>query len=131
MTLGGSVTGPHQFTITELTTGPFAGYTEVSAFSTGKLGDFNSDTVVNLGDFAILRDNMNEHLDREVVYEDGDINCDGKIDLEDFGQFKEIFLQQSQTSSPLGVPEPSSIALSLWALAGIALQVRRRGHRTR
>ena len=131
MTLGGSATGPHQFTITELTTGPFAGYTEVSASSTGKLGDFNSDTVVDLQDFSRLRDNMNAHLDREVGYEDGDIDFDGDIDLDDFGQWKEIYLHLSQTSSAIGVPEPSSVALSLWALAGIALQVRHRGHRTR
>jgi hypothetical protein len=88
------------------------------------LGDFNFDTVVDLVDYGLLRDHVNAHLDGPVGYGDGDIDLDGDVDLEDFGQFKALF--PGVTAAATSVPEPSSLALGLGALTGIAALVRRR-----
>ena len=95
------------------------------------LGDFNDDSVIDTVDAGILRDNLNEHLDRTVGYEEGDIDFNGKIDLRDFSQFKAIFQNQAGAAAATGVPEPSSVVLSLFALTGIAAIAQRRGHRAR
>jgi hypothetical protein len=89
-----------------------------------ELGDFNLDTVVDLVDFGILRDNMAAHLDRPVVYSDGDIDFDGIIDLNDFNQLKSLF--PGVVAAATSVPEPSSLVSVLCALAGITAVVQRR-----
>jgi hypothetical protein len=64
-----------------------------------------------------------------VTYEDGDIDFDGDVDLYDFRMWKEIYQSQPGAAPVAGVPEPSSVALSLAALVGIAAVVRRRSYR--
>jgi hypothetical protein len=103
--------------VTEFVFGPVA-----------ELGDFNFDTIVDTVDFGILRDHLGAHLDGPVAYENGDIDTDGEIDLDDFGQFKALFPGvAAQTAS---VPEPSSLALALCALVPLAALVRRRSPST-
>ena len=65
---------------------------------------------------------------REVVgYEHGDIDFDNDVDLADFQRFLEVYPGAAAAAS--GVPEPSSVGLSLCVLAGIAAVARRRSHR--
>jgi len=127
MTIGGLTANPSNFAITELTSGPFSGFTSVSSNSSPLLGDFNDDSVINELDFGILRDHMQGHFENAVGYANGDIDVDGDVDLDDFGYFKDLYPEV--VANALGIPEPSSITLSLWALAGVALRVRHRGHR--
>jgi hypothetical protein len=94
----------------------------------GDPGDFNCDEVVDLVDFGILRDHLYDHIRGPVTYEDGDINRDRKVDLSDFGEFKALF--PGGVAAASSIPEPSSGALVLVALAGITALVRSRGHHT-
>jgi hypothetical protein len=93
------------------------------------LGDFNYDEVIDSLDFGILRDHLYDHLDGPVTYSDGDIDFDSDIDLYDFRQFKVLF--PGLVAAATGVPEPSSLALTLCALAGITALVPRLGHHPR
>ncbi|MDC0936877.1 PEP-CTERM sorting domain-containing protein [Pirellulales bacterium] len=93
------------------------------------LGDFNDDLTVDTLDADILRTHLNAHLDGSVAYEDGDIDFDGDVDLGDFAQLKNILQNPPATAQATGVPEPSSVVLSLSALAGIAALARRRSQR--
>ena len=93
------------------------------------LGDFNDDMTVDGLDADILRTHLNAHLDGSVAYGDGDIDFDGDVDLEDFAQLKAILQNPLATALATGVPEPSSVVLSLSALAGIAALARRRSQR--
>ena len=86
-------------------------------------GDFNGDHVVDTVDFGILRDNLSGHLDGPVSISDGDIDFDRDVDLRDFRQFKALF--PGVVAEAIGVPEPSTAILALWAPAGIALLRRR------
>ena len=82
--------------------------------------DGNQDGVVDNDDYVILSDNLAEHLDgTSVGFEQGDIDFDGDVDLDDFGQFKDLFpgaLGQSQA-----IPEPASLTLAMGALVALAL----------
>jgi hypothetical protein len=69
------------------------------------------------------------HIWGPIDYKDGDINFDGKVDLSDFGEFKALF--PGGVAAATSVPEPSSGALALWVLAGIAALVWGPSHRTR
>jgi hypothetical protein len=75
------------------------------------LGDFNSDSVINLSDFDILRNNFHEG----TTYAQGDFNFDGTVDLVDFVGFSEAY-KFANPGSPLpnSVPEPAT-----WALVGV------------
>jgi hypothetical protein len=90
-------------------------------------GDFNEDGMVNNLDYDILVNNLGGHLDGPVGRAEGDIDFNGRVDLDDFGKFKEIFpggLGQAQA-----VPEPAS-GVTLLASIGAALAVARlRGRR--
>ena len=83
------------------------------------MGDFNGDGTVDNADFMVLSGNLGAHLDRGVSRSDGDINIDGRIDLDDFGEFKTLFPGASGRAA--AIPEPSSIAIVTCALAAIAL----------
>ena len=72
---------------------------------------------------GILRDNLNGHLDGPVGFAEGDIDLDADVDLDDFGQFKEIY--PAVVAAAMAVPEPSCVALSLCALASLTMAVRR------
>ncbi len=69
-------------------------------------GDFNGSGSVTPADFMILNNNLAAHLDRTIGFSDGDFDFDGDVDLDDFGQFKEIYPVVVATA--LGVPEPAS-----------------------
>jgi hypothetical protein len=87
-------------------------------------GDFNEDGVVNNADYDILVNNLGGHLDGPVGRAEGDIDFNGRVDLDDFGKFKEIFpggLGQSQA-----VPEPASGALLAAIGAALAMAHLRR-----
>lgn len=92
------------------------------------LGDFNNDGMVTEADFFVLSDNLGRHLDDLAVgREHGDLNFDGRVDLDDFGRFKELFpgaLGQAQ-----GVPEPATIALIACTVAPLSLIAIRKRHR--
>ncbi|QDS99579.1 hypothetical protein [Adhaeretor mobilis] len=91
------------------------------------IGDFNEDTFVNVADFTILSNNLAGELDGPVVYADGDIDFDGDVDLDDFGQFKDLF--PAVVAAATGVPEPHT--LGLLALAcGLLTSVRTRHSRS-
>ena len=68
-------------------------------------GDFNSDGSVDAADYQILANNFNT----SGTFEEGDLNLDTKIDIQDFVEFRAVF------SSPAAaaVPEPSSLLLLL------------------
>jgi hypothetical protein len=92
-------------------------------------GDFNGDGEVTAADFTILSDNLGGHLDGPVGRSEGDMNFDGRIDLTDFGQFKEAF--PGAFAAATGVPEPSTIGLVACVLALIAVSpLRKRLRRT-
>jgi hypothetical protein len=88
------------------------------------IGDFNDDGEVTEEDYFILNDNLGGHLDGPVGVAQGDINFDGQVDLDDFGQFKEMF--PAAVAQALGIPEPASMTLACCALAALALGLRRR-----
>jgi hypothetical protein len=90
-------------------------------------GDFNQDGFVNNMDYDILVDNLGGHLDGPVGRAEGDIDFNGRVDLDDFGKFKELFpgaLGQAQA-----IPEPASVILvaSIGALLVLARVLGRRG----
>jgi hypothetical protein len=91
------------------------------------LGDFNEDGVVNVMDYNILSDNLAGHLDGPVGREQGDLNFDGDVDLDDFGQFKELF--PGAAGQAQGIPEPASVTLLLVAVLALccATKCRRPG----
>jgi len=70
------------------------------------LGDFSGDGLITVADFDILRNNFHEG----TTYEQGDINFDGQIDLNDFTAFVNAYNAANSAS----VPEPST-----WALLGV------------
>lgn len=92
------------------------------------LGDFNGDGVVDNGDFVVLSDNLAGQLDGPVTHDQGDIDFDRDVDLDDFGQFKALFagaLGQAQA-----IPEPASVTLLACIAVVLSLvHVGRRGKR--
>ena len=82
----------------------------------GAPGDFDGDGLVDFSDFLILGDNFLSHLDGPVTA--GDIDFDGDVDLDDFGQFKILFneSQGASVTASAAVPEPSAAVLGLIAI---------------
>lgn len=88
------------------------------------IGDFTGDGVVNEDDFNKMAGNMFGHLDGITGHENGDINLDGQIDLADFHQFVESF--PAAAAAAQAIPEPSTFALGIVGLIGLAWFGRRR-----
>jgi hypothetical protein len=89
-------------------------------------GDFNSDGMINEQDFLILSNNLAAHLDGGPIGRaQGDMNFDGRVDLDDFGAFKANY--PGAFSQANAIPEPASIALALWGLAMTFALTTRRG----
>ena len=65
------------------------GYGVINTFNAGQqpgcLGDFNGDSLINLGDLAILLSNYGKV--GPVRYKDGDLDTDGDVDLSDLAAF--------------------------------------------
>jgi len=81
-------------------------------------GDFDGNGRVDFADFLILGANFASHLDGPVTA--GDIDFDGDVDLDDFGQFKSVFASSAQAAAPQvsSVPEPAGALLAFMAMVG-------------
>jgi hypothetical protein len=88
------------------------------------LGDANMDGVVNRADIAVVSANFG--LSAGALWGHGDFNFDGKITIRDL-----TILQRnlSAPSSPVAVPEPTSMLLAVagFGLVCIVGFTRRRG----
>jgi PEP-CTERM motif len=90
------------------------------------LGDFDRMNGVDVNDYFILSNNLGTHLDGNFVgHAGGDINLDGRVDLDDFGQFKALFPAVAAAAAA-SVPEPSIISLALLASGGAFVLRRKR-----
>jgi hypothetical protein len=88
------------------------------------LGDFNRMGGVEVNDFFILSDNLGTHLDGNFVgHAGGDINLDGRVDLDDFDQFKALFPAVAAAAG--AVPEPPTVALASLVVFGGSIILRR------
>ena len=83
-------------------------------------GDFNADGTVDSVDAQILADNFRTG----TSFEQGDNNFDGRVDLRDFLEFRELFNVQGAAAA--AVPEPGSLALLSVAGGALVLAARRR-----
>lgn len=89
-----------------------------------EIGDFNESGAIDLADFMILSNNLAGELDGPIAYADGDIDFDGDVDLDDFGQFKAIPAGAAAIAAAQGVPEPTTFCLLAMA-SGLLLSVAR------
>ena len=80
-------------------------------------GDIDGDGQVGFSDFLMLSDNFGDVVTRHEL---GDIDCSGLVDFADFLSLSSNFGREHVVSN---VPEPSSSALSLFALC-ICLSLR-------
>jgi hypothetical protein len=90
-----------------------------------ELGDFNGMGGVTAADFLVLSGNLGTHLDGNYVgHAGGDMNLDGRVDLDDFGQFKASFPGAFAAAMAM-VPEPSSLVIGAMLAAGGLMGSRR------
>lgn len=108
-----------------------AGFAPRLILTTSTIGDFDDSGTIDLGDYNKLLENMQGHLDaglNPILHEHGDINFDGKVDLNDFGLFKSIYPggpgALAAALAGVVVPEPSTIVLV--GMAGFLALARRR-----
>ena len=90
-------------------------------------GDFDCSTVVDEVDFGILLANLGlgtPPIGGIGLWADGNMTPfeDSDVDLDDFNRFKASF--PAIVAAVLGIPEPSSVALAIFGLAGFAAGVR-------
>ncbi len=90
----------------------------------GLPGDFNTDGIVDVADFAILTDNFNGKFDRDESLSKGDFDRNTRVDLKDFVLFRQAF--NAQPAGAAAVPEPSAGLLSCLGLIVLCLTTRRR-----
>ena len=79
-------------------------------------GDFNLDGVVDVADFAILRDNFGGRFSLEEAADKGDFTGDLRVNLKDFVGFRDVFNAQGQGAVAAAVPEPAGWLLGCWGL---------------
>ena len=79
------------------------------------------DGVVDLADFALLRDNFGGKFPPDESFSKGDFDTNTRVDLKDFAGFRKVFNEQGVAAA---VPEPCTF--SLLGLAGVALFTLRR-----
>jgi hypothetical protein len=90
--------------------------------------DFNSDGVVNIGDFLLLVDNFNESFSSlgEAATK-GDFNFDGRVNMRDFVA---LHAALNQPAGVAAVPEPASWLLLMGCSGMLACFRRRRPGKT-
>ena len=95
-----------------------------------EIGDFNGDEVVDASDFTIMAENFNTTIGFPESLMMGDTNFDGRVDMVDFLEFREIF-STPQGAAAVAVPEPASPSLALVVAIAIAIRfsVRRKQRR--
>ncbi len=74
---------------------------------------------MTLADLTIIRTNFRKAV---TVRDMGDLTNDNFVDFNDFRQWKNNFA--GSVPNGLGVPEPSGVALALWALWKVARRER-------
>ncbi|MEM9657679.1 MAG: LamG domain-containing protein, partial [Planctomycetota bacterium] len=89
-------------------------------------GDFDNNGSIGTEDYEIMATNLGSHLDLPgaEAHSRGDYDLNGTIDLVDFGAFKADF--PGVVAAATGVPEPSTVVLSVFAISGLSLLVGRR-----
>lgn len=81
-------------------------------------GDLNGDGLVNSGDYTVVRNNQQT---AQLYNANGEVNGDGFVNLDDFRAIKTLIANAGSGSlSGGGVPEPSSLALTLIVAAAAA-----------
>ena len=83
-------------------------------------GDFNGDGVVDTVDYNIMVSNFNETFPVLESFEKGDTNLNGRVDLRDFLNFREIF-DVPAGAVAASVPEPMGTTLGMSGLIATAL----------
>ncbi len=86
-------------------------------------GDFNEDGTVDSADFAIMAENFNTQVSRDVAHSLGDFDLNTRIDLNDFLGFRKLFNSQGAVAD---VPEPTGMYLSMFEILGLIGFRRRR-----
>jgi hypothetical protein len=81
-------------------------------------GDFNDDGTVNLDDFNIMVSNFNQSFSTVESFSRGDNNVNGRVDLQDFIEFRQLF--NAQGAAAASVPEPTGITLVMTGLVVFA-----------
>ncbi len=91
----------------------------------GVSGDFDFDGDVDSMDYDVLRGNLGNQVPRAEL---GDVDFDADVDLEDFAAFKAAFNALNGAGAfeamVAGVPEPSTLGLTLLALTALAISRR-------
>ena len=91
-------------------------------------GDFNDDGTVNLDDFNIMVSNFNQRFSTTESFSRGDMNVNGRVDLQDFLEFRELF--NAQGAAAVGVPEPMGITLVMTGLVTAVFAAARQRRRS-
>jgi hypothetical protein len=81
-------------------------------------GDFNDDGTVNVDDFNIMVSNFNQSFSTVESFSRGDNNVNGRVDLQDFIEFRQLF--NAQGAAAASVPEPMGTTLVMTGLVVFA-----------
>jgi hypothetical protein len=87
----------------------------------GGPGDVDNNGLVNLADYNIIRTNLEKPV---TIFTSGDLNGDSYVDLNDFRRWRSA--APPAVAASVGIPEPSTAALSLCGALLAAAGVRRR-----
>jgi hypothetical protein len=87
-------------------------------------GDLNGDGAVNLADYRVIRDNLQESHE---FLANGDLNDDGVVNLVDFRTWKSLpAVVSSGVLAQIAAPEPASWALALFGVGAAGRLARQR-----